>query len=64
MGNIARRILSLLPADGLDVSSALLSPRSGQRLVAYLSLMADPDIARGDELIQTLTEREGTRRQR
>lgn len=44
---------------GLDVSEELLSPRAGQRLTAYLSLMAKPDAAIGEELIETLTEREG-----
>jgi hypothetical protein len=38
MGRIARQILSLLPVTGLDVSRELLSPRAGQRLIAYLSL--------------------------
>jgi hypothetical protein len=59
MGEIARQILSLLPASGLDVSAGLLNPGAGRRLVAYLSLMARPDAAHGEELIETLTEREG-----
>lgn len=59
MGKIARQILSLLPVTGLDVSRELLSPRAGRRLIAYLSLMAEPDADRGEELIETLTEREG-----
>jgi len=33
------------------------------RLIAYLSLMAKPDAEIGDELIETLTEREGISRQ-
>jgi hypothetical protein len=59
MANVARQILSLLPVPELDVADKLLSPRAGQRLTAYLSLMAEPDPARGEELIETLTEREG-----
>jgi hypothetical protein len=59
MGKIARQILSLLPVPELDVAHKLLSPRAGQRLVAYLSLVAQPDAGRGEELIETLTEREG-----
>jgi hypothetical protein len=59
MGAAARKILGLLPADGLDTSRELLSPKAGERLVAYLSLMADPDAAYGEQLIETLTEREG-----
>ena len=59
MGKIARQILSLLPVTGLDVSRELLSPRAGQRLIADLSLIAGPDSDRGEELIETLTEREG-----
>jgi hypothetical protein len=59
MGKIARQILSLLPVRGLDVSEEMLSPRAGQRLTTYLSLMAEPDADRGEELIETLTEREG-----
>jgi hypothetical protein len=59
MGRIARQILSLMPVTGLAISDELLSPRAGQRLTAYLSLMAEPDADRGEELIETLTEREG-----
>jgi hypothetical protein len=59
MGKIARQILSLLPVTGLDVSREMLSPRAGQRLIAYLSLIAEPDTDRGEELIETITEREG-----
>jgi hypothetical protein len=59
MGAVARRILSLLPAEGLDVSDALLGPKAGQRLVAYLALIAAPDAAHGEERIQRLPEREG-----
>jgi hypothetical protein len=59
MGKIARQILSLLPLPELDVVDKLLSPRAGQRLIAYLSLVAEPDAHRGEELIETLTEREG-----
>jgi hypothetical protein len=59
MGKVAQQILSLLPVPELDVAHRLLSPRAGQRLVAYLSLVAQPDADRGEELIETLTEREG-----
>lgn len=59
MGKIARQVLSLLPVPELDVAHKLLSPHAGQRLVAYLSLVAQPDAGRGEELIETLTEREG-----
>jgi hypothetical protein len=59
MGTVARQILGLLPVAGLDVAHKLLSPEAGQRLTAYLSLMAEPDADRGEELIETLTEREG-----
>lgn len=59
MGKIARQILSLLPVPELDVPDKLLSPRAGQRLTAYLSFIAEPDPRRGEELIETLTEREG-----
>jgi hypothetical protein len=59
MGKIARRILSLLPLPELDVVDRLLSPRAGQRLIAYLSVVAQPDADNGEELIETLTEREG-----
>jgi hypothetical protein len=59
MGKIAQRILSLLPVTGLDVMRELVSPRAGQRLTAYLSLTAKPEADHGEELIETLTEREG-----
>jgi hypothetical protein len=37
----------------------LLSPKAGRRLIAYLSLVADPDAGHAEELARTLTEREG-----
>jgi hypothetical protein len=37
----------------------LLSPKAGRRLVAYLSLVADPDPSHAEQLTRTLTEREG-----
>jgi hypothetical protein len=58
-GKIARQILSLLPLPELDVVDKLLSPRAGQRLIAYLSFVAQPYAGSGEELIETLTEREG-----
>ncbi|MBO0803896.1 MAG: hypothetical protein J2P25_12580 [Nocardiopsaceae bacterium] len=59
MGQIARQILSLMPLDEYDPGDDLLSPRAGRRLVAYLALMVEPDGRRAEELVQTLTEREG-----
>jgi hypothetical protein len=59
MAKVARQILSLLPVPELDITEKLLSPRAGQRLIAYLSLLADPNTGLGEELIETLTEREG-----
>jgi hypothetical protein len=60
MGEIARQILSLLPIEGYDPDADLLSPKAGHRLVAYLSLLADPQASRhAEELVTTLTEREG-----
>jgi hypothetical protein len=60
MGQIARQILSLLPIEGYDPNADLLSAKAGHRLVAYLALFADPHANRhAEELITTLTEREG-----
>jgi hypothetical protein len=59
MGQIARQILSLMPLDRYDPDADLLSPKAGRRLVAYLSLVADPDASHAEELARTLTEREG-----
>jgi hypothetical protein len=59
MGRIARQILSYMPLDRYDPDADLLSPKAGRRLVAYLSLVADPDPSRAEELTRTLTEREG-----
>jgi hypothetical protein len=59
MGRIARQILSYMPLDGYDPDPDLLSPKAGRRLVAYLSLVADPDPRHAEELTRTLTEREG-----
>jgi hypothetical protein len=59
MGQIARQILSYLPLEDYDSDADLLSPQAGRRLVAYLSLVAEPDTAHAEELAKTLTEREG-----
>jgi hypothetical protein len=59
MGQIATKILSLMPLDNYDPDSDLLSPKAGHRLVAYLSQVADPDARNAEELTRTLTEREG-----
>jgi hypothetical protein len=59
MAKTAQQILSLLPVPELHVVDKLPSPRAGQRLIAYLSLVAEPDAGHGEELIETLTEREG-----
>ena len=59
MGQVARKILSLMPLDDYDPDPDLLSPRAGRRLVAYLALVADADAGHADELARTLTEREG-----
>jgi len=59
MGRIARQILSYMPLDRYDSDADLLSPKAGRRLVAYLSLVADPDPSHAEELTRTLTEREG-----
>jgi hypothetical protein len=59
MGQVARKILSLMPLDNYDPDHDLLSPRAGRRLVAYLALVADADASHADELTRTLTEREG-----
>jgi hypothetical protein len=59
MGRIARQILSYMPLEPYDPDPDLLSPEAGHRLVAYLSLVADPDLRQADELTRTLTEREG-----
>jgi hypothetical protein len=59
MGKTARSILSLMPLENYDPDPDLLSYRAGRRLVAYLSLMADPDASYAEELTRTLTEREG-----
>jgi hypothetical protein len=59
MGQIARQILSYMPLDHYDPDPDLLSPKAGRRLVAYLSLVADPDARHAEELTRTLTEREG-----
>jgi hypothetical protein len=59
MGQIATKVLSLMPLDNYDPVGDLLSPRAGRRLVAYLSLVADPSARYAEELTRTLTEREG-----
>jgi hypothetical protein len=59
MGRIARQILSYMPLDRYDPDADLLSPKAGRRLVAYLSLVADPDPSHAEQLTRTLTEREG-----
>ena len=59
MGQVARKVLSLMPLDDYDPASDLLSPSAGHRLVAYLALVADPDSTHAEELTKTLTEREG-----
>ena len=59
MSQIARQILSYMPLDRYDPNTDLLSPRAGRRLVAYLSLVVDPDASTAEELTRTLTEREG-----
>ncbi len=59
MGQVARRILSLMPLDNYDPDGDLLSPKAGHRLVAYLALVADPEASLAEELTRTLTEREG-----
>lgn len=59
MGQVAREILSLMPMDNYDPDPDLLSPRAGRRLVAYLALVADADASHAEELVRTLTEREG-----
>lgn len=59
MGQVARQILSYMPLDRYDPDADLLSPEAGRRLVAYLSLVADPDAGHAEELTRTLTEREG-----
>jgi hypothetical protein len=59
MGQAARQILTYMPPDRYDPDTDLLSPMAGRRLVAYLSLVADPDPCQAEELITTLTEREG-----
>ena len=59
MGQAARQILTYMPPDRYDPDTDLLSPMAGRRLVAYLSLVADPDPRQAEELITTLAEREG-----
>ncbi len=59
MGQNARQILSYMPLDRYEPEADLLSPKAGRRLVAYLSLVADPDASQAEELTRTLTEREG-----
>jgi len=59
MGQVARKILSLMPLENYDADGDLLNPKAGHRLVAYLSLVADPEASHAEELIKTLTEREG-----
>lgn len=59
MGQVARKILSLMPLDNYDPVSDLLSPSEGHRLVAYLALVVNHDSTHAEELVKTLTEREG-----
>lgn len=59
MGQIARQVLSYLPRDHYDPKADLLNPAAGHRLVAYLSLVANPDAQHAEHLARTLTEREG-----
>jgi hypothetical protein len=59
MGQVARRMLSLMPLDSYSPITDLLSHKAGRRLVAYLSLVAEPRLEDAEELTNTLTEREG-----
>lgn len=59
MGQIARQVLSYLPLDHYDPEADLLNSAAGHRLVAYLSLVANPDAQLAERLARTLTEREG-----